>query len=673
MAQGAVSDGRFVYQLTYFGVNRYREAILTGVEPGYNPTGTLVIPDSVMYENKNYPVVMLGDGDYGVQYPAAFDGFEGITAVHIPASIRSIANKEFINCPNIERYEVAEGNTHYKTDNGSLIELMGEDDWTFFKYPSGAKAKTFCVPVEYEDILAYAFAANNHLKVLQIVGTQDLWNGWQLGNRCIERIDPTNHNRNYSFEDGALYWGSELVSYCPGNIRASFTPRDGTVEINHGAFCEAPIRSITIPESVTKFGTDMTFMNSDIENLILPENMPLQGAGTAEFANCRNLKSVKLGCRDTWNETGVLTIYENAFLNCESLESITLAPEIKTIQVWYRAFMNCRSLKEFPATSKMKITSCRSYAFAGCESLTTFPWASLQDIDDDSSDGHQFEGSGLTQVNWPSGLPIVPPECFRNCKDLKKVSLKMSTTKLGLRAFANSGLTALSMMGVTNWWGDAFENCSDFMRLYFPSTDSEKAVTYRNVPFIAENAQVIVNNPNIESLDNQEEEYPADLYISMLNGGVRIGDAWSKVFVPGRASELYRNLTSSSVTEMYSYETFPQEGAVEISNLAAGVKIKSVTIEGREATGVGTRYYVDGLSVTGDKMNVTVNYTVANNPMSTSYEWVYAGMKEIEAIADADGIESWYNLSGLQVDNNTSVPGIYIVVKNGTARKVLVK
>lgn len=389
-SQSSYSDGKFIYNFAYFGVNTYREAIIVGTEPDFNPTGTLILPDSVKYEGKNYPVVMLGKGDYGEQYPSVIKGFDGITAVRIPLPLRSIANKEFINCPNIDHYEVAEGNTHYKTDNGSLIEYAYDDEWQFFRYPSAATANTFCVPAEYEDIAAYAFAANNHLKELQLVGDQSLWTGWQLGNRCIERIDTSNHRRNYSFENGALYWGNELLSYCPGNVADSFTPRVGTIEINYGAFCEAPIRTIIIPEAVTKLGSKMTFMNSDIENLILPENRPLTEVGEAEFAGCRNLKTVALG----YDATGTLDIRTNAFLGCENLETVTISPETKNIEIWYYAFMNCRSLLAFPATTKMKITSCESHAFAGCEALTSFPFACLQEIDDQEAGGHQFEEAG---------------------------------------------------------------------------------------------------------------------------------------------------------------------------------------------------------------------------------------------------------------------------------------
>lgn len=669
VAQSGISDGKFVYDLALFAASDTREAIIVGVAPGFTPSGVLAFPDSVAYGGKNYAVVMLGEGDYGEEYPSVIDGYDGVTEVRIPANIRSIANKEFVNCHNIARFVVSSKNKNYKADNGSLIERAYDDVWKFFRYPSAAAAPTFCVPKEYDEILAYAFAANTHLKTLQIVGDQYLWTGWQLGNRCIEAIDPSNHNRSYSFENGALYWWNTLESYCPGNVKEIFTPREGTTEISSGAFCEAPIRTIVIPEIIKSIGGGTyTFMNSDVENIEMPEGKRFINVGKAEFCGCRNLKSLPLGC----NESGNLDIHTNAFLNCESLESLTIAPEIKNIEIWYRSFMNCRSLTEFPATSKMKIIRLDNYAFAGCESLTSFPFVCVQAIADEPSEGYQFAGSGLTQVNWPSALPIVPPGCFKDCKNLWKINLKMTTSKIRNSAFAGSGLQGLSMMGVTDYYGYAFSGCSQLRRIYFPINDQIKEVGYENIPFEAENAQVIVNNPNITGLDRQKSEHGASLYISMVRGGVKIGDGWNKVYVPGRASELYRNITTAQVAEMFSYDTYPGEGAVEISNLAPGVKIKSVIIEGQEAVCNGTRYSVDGLSLSGGKMNVTVNYTVANNVMTSTYEWVYAGIDDI-VVSETEGEEIWYNLSGIIIDPAAATPGLYIKVKDGHSTKVVVK
>lgn len=642
-----------------------------GVEPDFNPTGSLYIPDSVCHDGRSYAVVMVGNGNYGDEYPPAIDGLVGVTEVHIPATIRTISNKEFVNCPNIQRFVVDPANTNYATDNGSLLQKRYDGDWDFVRYPSAATARSFCVPAKYANIRAYAFAANNHLKELQLIGDQYLWIGWQLGNRCIESIDVTNHNRNYTFEKGALYWGNILEAYCPGNAVENFTPCEGTAEIDDGAFCEAPVRKIVIPETVSRVGQSRTFMNSDIEVLELSEGKYLAQIGESEFAGCKNLKSISLG----GNSAGTLSIYTNAFLGCESLESVTIDPATRKIDIWYRAFMNCTNLSEFAVASKTKITRLDRYAFAGCESLATFPFANVQNIEDEVYAGYQFARSGLTEVNWPPSLTAVPPGCFENCRNLKKINLKMTTKSIGASAFAGSGLQGLSMMGVGDFYSNAFDGCPNLVRLYFLINQQLSTVNYWNVPFAMQKSQVIVNNPNVYGLDRQKAEYGTDLYLSMVKGGIKFGEGWRTVYVPGRAADLFRNLTSSPVVEMYSYDTFPEEGAVEIGNIAAGVKIKSVIIEGQEALNTGTRYYVEGLVITGDKMSVTVNYTVANNVMNSTYDWVYPDLSGIDGVASPGLNEpaTYYNLSGYPVDSSSLSPGIYIRVQNGRSQKITVK
>lgn len=667
LAEMNVRDGNFVYEITQFAGRPDREAIITGLAEDYDPQGEFAIPSEMTYQGKKYAVVGLGLGDFSSHEADSpvVGCYPGITSVRIPASVRFIADHEFSGCPNIEEYIVEDGNPEYRTIDGSLIEHHWEDHWTFFRYPSARKDRTFCVPAETDYIGIWAFAANNHLKVLQIVGEQTLETGWQLGNRCIESIDCSNHTPPYKMDGGALYWGASLKTYCPGNAAGTFTPREGTSLIESGAFCEAPINRIVIPNSVTSIGSHRLYENSDIESIVMPEGVKIVHVGDHMFTNCRNLKTVDLGC----NASGHLTVGEMAFAGCESLDHITLSEDTKTIRLYYYAFMNCKSLAEFPATSKMKIAELYGYAFRGCEKMTSFPFISLEDID--TNTGYQFAGSGLTLVNWPSALTTVPHGCFKDCKDLAKVSLKMNTLTLGREAFAGCGLEALSLMGVKYYEYNTFSNCPNLHRIYFPANDRIATASYWNIPFIAPDAQVIVNNPIFDGYDRQMAEYPASLYLSMVGGGVKIGDNWTEVWVLGRAGALYRNLTSAPVHEMFSYDTVAKDAAVIIGNLAPGVKITSVEIEGVEAAYADGRYTAEGVSVSGDKMNVKVNYTVQRNPMTSTYEWVYDESNGIDDLeADETHVEQWYSLSGMPVNPEEMPSGVYIRVRDGKAQKV---
>lgn len=663
----SVEIGDFVYDLVTYVATSGNEAVIVGLRPGYQPSGTLRIPSSVEYEGQTYSVVGIGWGDWSSHEmdSPAIDACQGITSVYIPKTIEFIADHEFASCPNIEKYIVEDGNKYYKTIDGSLIELHSNDVCYFFRYPSAATAHTFVVPSSTTYISPWAFSSNTHLKTLYIVGEQTLATGWQLGNRSITEIDASNHQPKYTMEDGALYSDTRLITYCPGNENDSFTPREGTNNIGPGAFCNAPLRHVTIPESVISFASNWTFRGSDIETLTMLATCD-SGVGRQEFRDCTNLKELTVGPDDN----GMVDIGESAFAGCYNLEKVNLAPGVRKLSIGEYAFYDCQSFEGLPLTSTMKVDKLKGYAFYGCGAMTSFSFTTLNSIDEL---GYQFAGTGLTQVNWPSALTSVPQGCFQNCRDLIKVSLKMTTSKIGRYAFAGSGLTAISMMGANSYYSESFLDCPALNRIYFPLNDNATSMVYWSIPFITGNSHVIVNNPKITDLSRQMASTSTTLYISAVTGGVSIGNGWKELYVPGRAAQLYSNITSSPVKEMYSYETYPEDGAVAISNLIPGIKITSVTIEGVETTLENGRYVAPGVSIQGDEMHVVVNYTVSGNPMTSTYRYAYAGLDDLHSDPEKSVAEKWYNLNGLEVDREHLSPGIYVIIRDGKASKTVVK
>lgn len=687
-----VDIGKYTYDITRFwgsGANGDTQAMIVGIAAGEKVTGDVVLPDSISYNGNRYPVVGLGEGDFsGIDegINPAFYYNDEITSITIPVNCRFIAGNEFIGCHNIEKYYVAPGNKNYIAEDGLLYELNYSYDqekvtYELFRYPSARTATTLAIPAKATTVGTGAFAANNHIKVIILSGEQSLNSKWQLGNKTIENVDCKSSRVYSSPEDGVLIYNTTFKGVCPGLTRTTYTIPDNILFISEGAFCESSIREVTIPASVTNPLSQYEFLNSSIESLKFNGNIP-NSIPQGCFINAVNLKYLPM----QGDDNGKLWLSSSCFLNCKSLENISFDENIKSIRIARNAFMGCSKLKEFPVTSKMRISELNSYAFSGCRSLTGFSFGTVDEIE--NVPGHQFESSGLTYVNWPSAFPKVPYSCFKDCRDLTKVNLKMTTTDLNADAFSGSGLTAISMMGV-EWYGDtSFYNCPDLSRVYFPANENEYAY-YRDIEFIPSTAEVIVNNPHIRNLDNQRpnEKSEVKLYMSMFTTSSVIGDGWSVVYVPGRAKDIYSSLTNSEVREMYTYTTDKQNSKVKIGYLAAGVRLTGVTIEGKDAELQDGWWCADVEPSEGIKMNVSVNYTVYGNPMTTNYEYRFEDSstavdnlkQENEAIIDyIDNIYVnlkkvilWniYDLGGRKIKTGVSdkiekselLPGTYIL------------
>lgn len=130
----------------------------------------------------------------------------------------------------------------------------------------------------------------------------------------------------------------------------------------------------------------------------------------------------------------VNSIGDCAFAGCTRLKNITM-PKVKSLG--YGAFEN---LGASQITLPEGITSIGDYA---------------------------FRYSDLESITLPSSITEISDYCFNYCEQLKSASIPASVTKIGYEAFSGTGLTSISLPGVTAIGSYAFRDCKQLADVKF--------------------------------------------------------------------------------------------------------------------------------------------------------------------------------------------------------------
>ncbi len=189
----------------------------------------------------------------------------------------------------------------------------------------------------------------------------------------------------------------------------------------------------------------LTCTDPDISgNISLPDG--IVSIADEAFINCKNLTGIKL-------PNSVATIGDCAFEGCSSITIITISDGI--INIGNGAFYDCSSLVDI--TIPNSVTSIGGHTFVGC--------------------------SSLTNITIPNGVTNIGESTFRDCATLTDVTIPDSVTIIGNYAFAYcSSLTNITIPdSVTSIGEHAFECCSSLSNIAIPNS-----VSYiGNVAFLA--------------------------------------------------------------------------------------------------------------------------------------------------------------------------------------------
>lgn len=132
--------------------------------------------------------------------------------------------------------------------------------------------------------------------------------------------------------------------------------------IDHAAFFNSVVTSVTIPDSVTSIGDNAFGFCSQLTNISIPNSVTY--IGFSAFAHCTSLKSITL-------PSSLRSISEALFSGCSQLTTIHIPDSVPSIQSY--AFYHCRNLETIRIP--VSVTLIETDAFAGCPSSMTVTYS----------------------------------------------------------------------------------------------------------------------------------------------------------------------------------------------------------------------------------------------------------------------------------------------------------
>ena len=357
------------------------------------PTGDVVIPATVEYNDKTYRVTAIGD--------EAFEGNGYLTSVSLPASVTTVSN--------------------YAFSGSGLTSVRFEDSDSLL---------TLGTSVFDEAPLASLYLGRNMKAEIRAPYLTDLRFGPAVTRIC----------------DGAFPDCMSLTS-------VKFSER--LTSIGENAFYNAGFTTLTMPASLRSIGVDAFRNCNNLTTVALNDELSELGFGAFWF--CQSLKQVNipLGLDTikpyTFAETALETVDipghievvdSFAFTNCNALRAVTIADGVAAIKGG--VFSDCGQLGTLTLPASLRTIGHE--AFHDCEALTSVALpAGLKRLEDDTFSGC----SSLATVRLNPGLEVIGEDAFADCRSLTAITLPPSVKRIGNEAFTGTTLLSVTSQAAT--------------------------------------------------------------------------------------------------------------------------------------------------------------------------------------------------------------------------------
>lgn len=368
----------------YYIIDKQKsEATVTSIYGGKNTSlddeqvaqcysGTINIPDNVIYEGYKYTVTKVGS--------YAFNCQNELQSIYIPRTVKAVEPYAAIKAEKLNRVNVADE---------SQLENIGEQA---FKMCIGLKRFVFDgTSLKLNTIGNAAFNGCTALEKVQWNGKSELKT---IKDYAFFKCTSLN---NFDMPNSTLSVGNSAFRY-----NESLTDIHLSTSLNYideYAFGECGFSHITLPESLANIQAGAFINNEHLQEITLPER--LQGLGSAAFENNSALESVTF---HTALET--MTIGNNAFNLCPVLSKVFIT-NMKSF-----AQTNFNNAKANPANTSQHI-----YNADGEEIINVALPKGTKYINNNAFNGCAY----IQSIKMPATMDHINDDIFVGCSALKDV------------------------------------------------------------------------------------------------------------------------------------------------------------------------------------------------------------------------------------------------------------